>query len=294
MPGWIWLLMGLGVTAILAGGVFWFTYNSRPVREELTPEQKAEIEKHILDDLPERDAIDIDKATNPTDLPEKTQKKYDQSVLSEAHESEMQKAFGPLPKGGPDGDLVDTTATPTWADDFSDPATGWKVSTDDKAIRQYKDGALQLTLKKGHGSAQIMAGRPAKDFSLHIEVTPPQNVSNLAYGIVARQSDASHFTAFLLTTSGDYSVIRFVKGNKTIITQGKVSPNIKPGEGTLRLDVSCVENYYSFTVNKEIVGVGEIKDWEAQGDFGVIAVRSQDGKVEPARVSFDNIAVWRR
>ena len=86
MPSLAWLVLGLAFAGLLGGGALWLSGAFNPPRPQLTAAQEEELRKTVLDDLPEHgDGINLEAATNPTDLPEKLQKAYDNSMLSGEH-----------------------------------------------------------------------------------------------------------------------------------------------------------------------------------------------------------------
>ena len=295
MPPWAWLVLGLAFAGLLGAGALWLSGAFNPPRPQLSAAQEEELRKTVLDDLPEHgDGINLEAATNPTDLPEDLQKKFDQSALSQEHRKQVKEALDALPKPGGEADLVDTTGTPTLSDDFSNPDSGWKVATNEKAIREYKDGALQITYLRERGSAQIMAGRSFKDFAVQIDATPLPGPANYSYGLVVRQPDPETFLAFVVTSSGKYFISKRANGTTAPITKGTLPKSFATSPGkTNTIKVSCVDKYFALTVNDELVDISEI-DAPPEGDVGVIAVRSKNEETEPTRVRFDNFKLWTR
>lgn len=226
-PTWMWLVVGLVFAGGLSGGLYSLFVSSSPRQPTLTAAQQDSLRTHVLDDLPDRDAVDLDQATNPTDLPPDLQKKYDNSSLSAAHEAAMAEALGPLPKI--DGELVSTKGKPSVADDFSNPASGWRVASDAKATREYAGGKMRITFSAARGSAQVMAGRSAGNFAMQIEATPVSSPPYFWYGVVLRQSSREKFIVFLLNTQGMYSVGRRENG-----TSGQLLW-IAPGDEAMEL-----------------------------------------------------------
>ena len=295
MPSWAWLVLGLAFAGLLGGGALWLSGTFNPTKPKLTAAQEEELRKTVLDDLPEHgDGINLESATHPTDLPEDLQKKFDQSALSQEHRKQVKEALGALPKPGGSADLVDTTRPPALSDNFSNPDSGWKVATNERAIREYKDGALQITYLQERGSAQIMAKRSFKDFAVQIDATPLPGPANYSYGLVVRQPDPETFLAFVVTSSGKYFISKRANGVTTPIAKGVLPKSFVPGAGkTNTIKVSCVDKYFALAVNNELIDVSEI-DAPPEGDVGVIAVRSKNEEVEPTRVRFDNFKVWVR
>lgn len=288
-PTWVWLVVGLLFATGLTGGLYYVFSSASPKQPVLTAAQQDSIARHVLDDLPDRDAVDLDKATNPTDLPPDLQKKYDNSSLSAAHEAAMAEALGPLPKI--DGELVSTKGKPSVVDDFSNPASGWRVATDAKAVREYADGALQIVFNAARGSAQVMAGRSVGNFAMVIEATPVSSPPNFWYGVVVRQSSGEKFVVFMINTQGMYAVSRREDGKSTAVVAPTKSIAIKAGMVKNVIKVEVVDDYFVFEVNGQTVEVQQIAGF-GPGDVGVIVVRSPNDAPDPTKVTFDNFKLW--
>lgn len=290
MPTWAWLLMGLLFAGGVGGGLFYVFNSVSPKQPVYTKAQEDSIAKHVLDDLPDNpDGIDLKKAQNPTDLPPELQKKFDNSALSAEHQARMAEALGPLPKI--DGELVDTKRAPTVSDDFSNPTSGWRVVTDDKAAREYADGKLQITFTAEHGSAQSVYGKKAGNFAMQIEATPVASPPQFWYGVTVRQSSGDKFIVFLINTQGMYAVSKRENGKVTPIAEPFKAKSIKTGMTTNVLKVYAIDQYFVFEVNGETVEVQSIDGFEP-GAVGVIVVRNPNTVSDPTKVAFDNFKLW--
>ena len=110
MPSVVWLILGLLFAGLMGGGLF--VLLKEPPQpgaayDNLSPAEKEKKFKEIADDI-EPDPVNLEKATHPTDLPEKVQKKYDNSTLSDEHNRAVDAALAPLEKPLMDGQLVST------------------------------------------------------------------------------------------------------------------------------------------------------------------------------------------
>jgi len=290
MPAAAWLVMGLLFAAGVGGGLFYVFASMSPRPPVYTQAQQDSIAKHVTDDLPDTpDGIDLSKATNPTDLPADLQKKFDNSSLSAQHEQQMAEALAPLPKIG--GELVDTKRVPTLADNFSDPASGWRVGQDAKAVREYADGRLQVTFTADRGSAQAMLGRRVGNFAVQIEATPVSGPPKFWYGLVVRQSTGDKFVVFLINAQGMYATSRREAGRNTALSEPFPHQAIRKGNATNVLKAYVVDDYFVFEVNGALVDVQTIAGY-APGDVGVIVVRNQNDVPDSTKVAFDNFKLW--
>lgn len=289
MSAWSWLLIGLLFAGGISGGLWWISTSSMPKQKVLTAAEQAEKEKHIADDI-EADPVNLEKATNPTDLPGKLQEKFDNSKLSEKHRAEMAEVLSPLPKVGPDAELVDTKRAPTSTDDFSNPASGWRVGTDANSVRSYTNGKLQSEFRADQGSAQIMAPKMAGNFAMQIEATPSTATPNFYYGVVLRVSAGKYIT-FLLGPQGIYAISKRENGQTATVVPPTKNAAIKTGMATNVIKVYAVDDYFVFEVNGTMVEVQTMAGFPA-GALGVIVSRSPSEAINPTLVTFDNFKIW--
>ena len=288
MPTWAWLVLGLVFAGGTGGGLYYVFDSVKPKQPAYTQAQQDSIAEHAFDDVAE-DAVDLNKATNPTDLPPDLQKKYDNSSLSEAHEARMAEALAPLPKI--DGELVDTKGVPSLVDNFSNPASGWRVGEDAKALREYSDGRLQITFNAERGSAQAMLGRKVGNFAMQIEATPVSGPPKFWYGVVLRQSSTEKFIVFIISPQGNYAISKREDGKNVPLTEPFTSVAIKKGMATNVFRVYAIDQHFVFEVNGRTVEVLEINGFEP-GAVGVMVLRSPNETTDPAKVAFDNFKLW--
>lgn len=289
-PAWVWLMMGLLCAAGLSGGAYWFFDMGMPLQPTYTAAQQDSIKQHVFDDLPGHVAeVDLDRATNPTDLPPELQKTFDNSALSASHRAAMAKVFAPLPKPG--GEIVDTRRAPTFADDFSDASSGWRVPTDANAEREYANGRLQITFTGAEGSAQSMSGKVAGNFAVQIEATPVSGQPTLWYGLTLRQLATDTYIVFLINAQGKYTVSTRTHGQSTTLAEPFKARAIKPGLATNFLKVYAVDEYFVFEVNGQVLDARAIEGF-APGGVGVIVQRQLNAVPDPASVAFGNFKLW--
>lgn len=288
MPTWAWLVLGLVFAGGIGGGLYYVFESVKPKQPVYTQAQQDSIAKHVFDDLP-GDAVDLNKATNPTDLPPDLQRKFDNSSLSEAHEARMAEALAPLPKI--DGELVDTKGVPTLVDNFSAPASGWRVGEDAKARREYTDGRLQITFNAERGSAQSILGRKVGNFAMQIEATPVSGPPKFWYGVVLRQSSGEKFIVFIISPQGSYAVSTRENGKNVPVSEPFTSSAIRKGMATNSIKVYAVDEHFAFEVNGTLVEVQQIPGFEP-GAVGVMVLRSPNDTTEPTKVAFDNFKLW--
>jgi hypothetical protein len=289
LPTWGWLVLGLFFAGLVGGGLFYVFSSVSPKPPALTTAQEDSIRKHVLEDLPVRDAVDLEKATNPTDLPPDLQKKFDNSSLSDEHARQMAEALAPLPRIG--DEIVNTKRVPTVSDDFSDPGSGWRVGEDAKAVREYADGRLQVTFTAARGSAQVILPKTAGNFAMQVEASPVASPPKFWYGVTLRQSTSDKFIVFLISPQGHYAISKRENGKNVPVSEPFTSPFIKKGMATNVIKVYAVDENFVFEVNGKLVEVQQIPGFEP-GAVGVMVLRSPNDTTDPTTVAFDNFKLW--
>ena len=293
MSVWIWGILGVIIACGILFGAFKIFHEGPPpgaAYDNLSPAEKEKKLKEILDDLPDRDEVDLEKATHPTDLPEKLQKKFDNSMLSDEHNKAVDAAVGPLPKLT--GELVNTKRPPTVTDDFTSPLPNWKTGNDAKARREIKDGQIQIAYLGERGTAQVLFEKTVKNFAVQVDATPVAGEKPFSYGVVVRRdATGGRFIIFLVSPNSQYAVVKFENGKSSTVAKGKSALAIKPGLATNTLKVDVREDYFSFEVNGKIVEVQKIEGFP-EGQVALALVTSPNDPAKPTQVSFDNFKLW--
>lgn len=175
-----------------------------------------------------------------------------------------------------------------WSDDFSDPASGWKVELDASAEVGYHDGVMRVLIHSPNCLAWASAGRELSDFHLTVEATQVAGPDDNEYGVMARMRDSGHFYRFSISGDGYYLVNKY-DGEEWTPLGGDWTPTeaIHPGAATNRLEVVCQGTTMTFLVNG--VQVVQIEDDSyRRGDVGLYAGSFFEPGVE---VHFDNLSV---
>lgn len=173
-----------------------------------------------------------------------------------------------------------------WADDFSDPASGWQAESDASAEVGYHEGMMRILIRSPNRLAWASAGRDFSDFRLAVEATQVAGPDDNEYGVLVRMQDPDHFYRFSISGDGYYLVNRY-DGEEWVALGGDWTPSdaIYRGAATNRLEVVCQGARMAFLVNG--VQLVEVEDSRyAQGDIGLYAGSFFEPDVE---VYFDNL-----
>lgn len=177
-----------------------------------------------------------------------------------------------------------------WADDFSDPASGWQAESDSSAEVGYHDGVMRILVNWPNRLAWASAGREFADFHLIVEATQVAGPDDNEYGVLVRMGDTDHFYRFSISGDGYYLVNKY-DGRKWTALSGDwtASDAIKRGAATNLLEVICQGANMTFLANG--VQLVQVEDSSySRGDLGLYVGSFFESGVE---VHFDNLRVDR-
>ncbi len=179
----------------------------------------------------------------------------------------------------------------SWADDFSDPESGWKAESDSSAEVGYHEGVMRIFIKSPNRLAWASAGREFSDFRLTVEATQVLGPDDNEYGVLVRMQDPDHFYRFSISGDGYYLISKYEKGEWVALSDDWKSPTdpdaIKLGATTNLLEVICQGSTMTFLVNG--VQLEQIEDSKySKGDIGLYAGSFFEPGVE---IHFDNVFV---
>ena len=175
-----------------------------------------------------------------------------------------------------------------WADDFSNPASGWQAESDSSAEVGYSDGGMRILVKVANSLAWASAGRALSDLYLTVEATQIAGPDDNEYGVMVRMQDPQHFYRFSISGDGYYLVSKYDGQEwKPLGTDWTPSDAIHPGAATNLLGVVCQGAQLTFLVNG--VQLVQVEDRSyTRGDVGLYAGSFFEPDVE---VQFDNLRV---
>ncbi len=177
-----------------------------------------------------------------------------------------------------------------WADDFSDPASGWQAESDTSAEVGYHEGVMRLLVRASNQLAWASAGRDFSDFRLAVDATHVAGPDDNEYGVLVRMRDADHFYRFSISGDGYYAVSKY-DGGEWVALGGDWTPSeaIRLGAVANHLEVVCQGATMTFAVNG--VQLAQVEDSSySRGDIGLYAGTFFEPDVE---VQFDNLRVER-
>jgi len=222
--------------------------------------------------------------TNPEGNPVATQVIRGNKVLEgEVWGEELSEIsdIGPTPTPSPQMALL-------YSDDFSDPSSGWYVSSNEDSEKGYSDGEYYVLVKRPNLVSWGYPGRTFTDFRLEVDARKVGGPDNNQFGVIVRRRDNDNFYMFVIASNGYYGAWKRVNGEWETLMAWNASPHINQGQSTNRLTVMAQGPNFSFHVNGEhLVDVTDASF--AGGDIGLVAGAYDEVGV---RIHFDNLKVW--
>jgi hypothetical protein len=178
-------------------------------------------------------------------------------------------------------------------DDFSDPNSGWSVTTyDDGSSVGYADGSYVVRSTVAGEITRGVSGRDFADVVIDVDATQvlaPSNNNN-AYGVYCRfqlGEGGGNAYAFLISGDGYYSIHRVVAGDYEPLVDWTSSDVIRQGNATNHIRAICNGGYLGMVVNGELLA-GAYDTTYTSGDIGLVAAPLES---EPTEIYFDNLVV---
>jgi len=168
-------------------------------------------------------------------------------------------------------------------DDFSDPASGWEVFSQQGTAARYADGALQIDITDPAYYATSVSGRRYSRPIVSVSIENPGRSSFSAFGVVCRYLGEDDFYLLAAGTDGTAAILQRTGGQLQSLTAGWVHTDAVPvGASRYRLRAECLGRRLRLFVNdREVLAVSRAG---GPGDIGLFAA----GRVE---FRFDDVDV---
>jgi len=178
-----------------------------------------------------------------------------------------------------------------YADDFSDPNSGWDVRSTDNGSSGYRAGRYFIriespTYQLWSTTGQNLEGDVVVDVVAGVVDGPEEN----EMGVMCRYQDKQNFVYGSVGSDGFYAIVEVADNDSTILTgEGKFqrSTAIPRGSETYFIQLACVGDQYTLFVNGEEIdsATGSVF---SSGEVGLLAGAFEKGGVE---ILFDDFSV---
>lgn len=193
------------------------------------------------------------------------------------------------------GSVDATPAAPgtlLYADDFSNPASGWGVQSDDGVSNAvtYDLGGLRFNLRQPDRLQWSLSGREYTSSQVEVDAVLLSGSMDDGFGVLCRFQDRENFYAFLIGHDGYYGLVKLKEGNAELVDMEngmKFSPNIRTGGIVNHLRVDCTGSMLTLHVNGNVLMQVEDADFTT-GQVGLVAVTHA---AEGSDILFDTLAI---
>jgi hypothetical protein len=192
----------------------------------------------------------------------------------------------PAPPASEATATADDAGNVLFADDFSDPSSGWPTRSSTGWSQGYEDGVYRVTLDQDEWTYVLAAATAAIDVSdvvIEVDLRFASNFAEAGAGVICRALDGDNYYFFEIE-DGTVSIVRFLEDEQTFLVDDAPTDAIDPGISRLRAE--CIGDSLALTVNGEQVASAQDGSL-AHGDIGLIAGGAGRGFTD---VRFDNFS----
>ena len=176
-----------------------------------------------------------------------------------------------------------------YADDFSNPASGWKTVNDQTLQIQYQNGALQFKIDDLDSIAwSVPAGQRFGDCVLDVDATQVAGPDDNGYGVIVRYVDDRNFYRMDISGDGYFDVQQYKAGSWIKLQDWTESAAIHQGAATNHLRVIAKGNQITFSVNDQTLTTFTDDEFK-QGNIGLTAGTFFNHA--GVQIAFDNLKV---
>lgn len=176
-----------------------------------------------------------------------------------------------------------------FADNFTDPLSGWDVRHDPDAVTDYQDGAFVIYVGKTDTILWSKPNHYLTDVVVEVDAREAAGPDDNLYGVICRYLDTDNFYRLVVAGNGFAGITKRAKGTVTVISAPKLtrSPAVNRGQASNHLKAVCQGNQLSLYVNDQLVAQATDGDFPG-GDVGLLASADKHPGVE---IHFTNFVV---
>ena len=168
--------------------------------------------------------------------------------------------------------ISDLNSNILFKDDFSEPSSGWDRVNRANGITDYVDGAYRIFVNTPSYDIWANPGLGFSDTIIEVEAEKVAGPEDNDFGIICRYQGPQNYYSFLISSDGYYGIVKVVDGQQELIDEHTMaySEVIRKGEASNKLNVKCIGNRLSLSVNGSLLA--EVNDTAfTSGDVGLIA-----------------------
>jgi tetratricopeptide (TPR) repeat protein len=180
-----------------------------------------------------------------------------------------------------------------FADDFSDPASGWYTNGDPASPGMYSDGGYRLIKQQPQGAVWALPGRIFTDVRIDVTATKMGGEDDNWFGVMCRvqgTTQTGNFYVLMISSDGYFGIAKKTGDLLELIGQDKMllHPSINKGNASNKISAICSGNRLALYVNDEFVVETTDEDF-SNGQVGLLAGTFE---VSGTDILFDDFAVY--
>jgi len=178
-----------------------------------------------------------------------------------------------------------------FADDFSDPDSGWPRRSEETAITDYVQGGYRIWVNDSQVDVWGRPGLDVGDAIIEVEATTLGGPHDNDFGVICRYEDNQNLYFFEISSDG-YAIIGMYRAGEWVgLSSDKYQPSdvILQGEASNHLRAECVGSTLRLYVNDELVAETDDSTLSS-GDVGLLAGTLDEAGTD---ILFDNFKVSR-
>jgi hypothetical protein len=181
------------------------------------------------------------------------------------------------------------TTSDQLVDDFSDPGSGWDVTSGKEGSVGYVDGAYLIKVDEVNYSLWANPGVTFDGVMVGVTTQLAAGSAPADMGAICRYQDADNFIYGEITSDGFYGITQVKNGDLRVLTGGgklQANDTIRQDTRANQLRLLCAGSNFALFVNDQFIDAVQA-DAPASGDVGLIAGTFEKGG---ARVRFDDFS----
>ena len=156
-----------------------------------------------------------------------------------------------------------------FADDFSDPNSGWPTLENDQAKYSYQPDGYHILVHQSNSAPWAKTNRQDDNASLIVDAAALSNSSGF-YGLICRIQDNGSFYYFIVQNNGVFAIGKIKDEVLQPLVEWTANNAIRQGNQTNRLRADCDGSALRFYVNDVFLGEANDSDFTS-GYSGLIA-----------------------
>jgi hypothetical protein len=176
-----------------------------------------------------------------------------------------------------------------FADDFSDPNSGWDDWSDSGDSSSYVNGTYQLNVNSTSSEIWGTLDKNFTDTSVEVDATKLGGPDDNDFGIICRYTDSDNYYFAEIASDGYYAIAKYVDGTfSNIGSEGMIATDlVNMGDATNHLRFDCDGSTLSLYANGTLLT--SVSDTDlTSGKIGLVAGSFDTGGV---LISFDDVVV---